>query len=471
MPTIVDFSILVLLLLVNALFVVSEFSLLRLSRARLTLLIDEGGFGSKYLKNIMANLNLYINGLQIGITATTLAFGFLGQKFFRPFVETLIDALNISISASTVELSSLILGFFIILFLYSIFGEIAPKTLTTEKIEKISRYISPFTYFYGKFVSPLTHLFRWTSFAILKLFRLNPVKVVYKEVYSEDELKVIIATSKEEGEIDATEYQLIERTLSFTDRPVKEILTPRYKIIGFDINTDLQTILKTAAETGFSRFPVFEKELDQLVGFVHIKDIMNTYFSKPESKLRSLLRNVVTIHEGMLLDVLFRKMQKRRSHVAVVIDEFGSVEGLVTIEDIIEEIFGEIDDEFDDLDSRYIQNITDQTITVSANIILDEFNAAFNIDLVALDSMTLAGFILENVESVPTEGSVLDIDTYSFKILKMEGNRIATVEVTKGVSSQKTAETIRLNDENDKEKNPSQNEQVAGQITSKESKT
>jgi putative hemolysin len=251
---------------------------------------------------------------------------------------------------------------------------------------------------------------------------------VYKAVYSEDELKRIIKESKEEGEIDETEQMLINRIFDFTDTTVKEIITPRFEIVAFPVETDIEKIMTKAKETGYSRFPIYEDKLDSIIGFVHIKDVILEY-RDPGFTLRNILREAIIIHEGMRLDTLLRKMQIKRSQVAIVIDEYGSVEGLVTIEDLLEEIVGEIDDEFDVEPSELISRGGDKSHLIDAKVSIDYFNETLDASIKSSDSVTLAGFILEQLENLPEEGSSFELENWKFVVEKMDGNRIEQVRV------------------------------------------
>ncbi|MHA2252093.1 MAG: hemolysin family protein [Candidatus Kariarchaeaceae archaeon] len=429
----VSLSILVfiiILIIINGLFVVAEFSLLRVPKTRIEKLIESSEFGSKKLEIISNNLNVYITSLQIGITMTTLALGVLGEPFFTDIFKSLFETLELNLSNNRLRILSFIFGFFTIVSLHTIFGEIGPRTITIQRIERMALISAVPAYWITKLISPFSNLFRRSAIIFLKILRVPTVQEVYKEVYSEDELKLIIAQSKEEGEIDATEQMMINRIFDFTDTTVREIITPRYEIIAFPVDTDVDEIIHQAKTTGFSRFPIYEEKLDQIIGFIHIKDVILTH-NEPDFSLRSILREAIIIHEGMRLDTLLKKMQIKRSQVALAIDEYGSVEGLVTIEDLLEEIVGEIDDEFDEESISLIKRAKDKSYAVDGRITLDHFNAALNVSLEAEDSVTLAGFILEHLDALPTENSTFFVGDCEFTVIKMDGNRIEEVQVHK----------------------------------------
>lgn len=421
----------ILLVALNAYFVTTEFALLRIRKTRLQKLFDSNAWGSDSLKTIMKNLNLYVVTSQIGISLTTLLMGFITltytQSEISDYVMEVISSPIISI------LISVIFAILVVSFIHSVFGEIVPKIVVAENIEQMALRLAPALYWITIAMTPLSWLYRESSKIILKILRISSETEVYSRVYSEDELKLIVAKSQQEGEIDESEEFLINKVLDFTDTRVNEIFTPRYEIVAFDINTPVEQIIEKAKETGYSRFPVFEGKLDQIDGFVHVKDILVADFEDPSFSLREVLRPVFIIHEAMRLDLLLKKMQQDRSQVAIVVDEYGSVEGLVTIEDILEAIVGPIDDEFDIGSVELVKKTGRNRFTVDGRVTLDVFNQAFQCQLEAKDSVTIAGFILEHLENVPEEGSRLTHSgkyaDFEFIVIKMDGNRVDRAQV------------------------------------------
>jgi CBS domain containing-hemolysin-like protein len=418
--------LIILLVIFNGFFVSAEFAFLRLTKTRLQVIQEKKSWGAEKLQLIMKNVNHYITSLQIGITVTTLGLGAIGASFFADLVETGLDGFDLS--EQTQNGISFLIGFLIVISILIIFGELAPKMITSRRIEKTALLTAIPTYWYARLLNPVTRFYSNSAIVFLKLFQVQQVQKVYKAVYSEDELKRIIKESKEEGEIDETEQMLINRIFDFTDTTVKEIITPRFEIVAFPVETDIEKIMTKAKETGYSRFPIYEDKLDSIIGFVHIKDVILEY-RDPGFTLRNILREAIIIHEGMRLDTLLRKMQIKRSQVAIVIDEYGSVEGLVTIEDLLEEIVGEIDDEFDVEPSELISRGGDKSHLIDAKVSIDYFNETLDASIKSSDSVTLAGFILEQLENLPEEGSSFELENWKFVVEKMDGNRIEQVRV------------------------------------------
>ncbi|MHA2097700.1 MAG: hemolysin family protein [Candidatus Kariarchaeaceae archaeon] len=422
-----DLILILAFIILNGFFVTAEFSLLRIPKTKIQSFAKNGGTREEKLKAIYDNIDLYIASLQIGITLTTLVIGWIGIGFFDEISGELFSALGLN--GTTSNIISFMFGLFLILLIHSIFGQMAPIMVTNQQVETVALNISIPTYYYTKIVHPVTRLYRRSTYYFLKLLRFHPENVVYKEIYSEDELKMLIQQSQEEGEIDQTEQEMIERIFDFTDTTAKSILTPRYKMVAFPIDVNVDEIIQNARETGYSRFPIYETKLDEIRGFVHVKDIITANTEDVNFDVSRILREVVVVHEGMMLDVLLRKMQKKRSQLAIIVDEYGSVEGLATIEDVIEEIVGEIDDEFDEETTNLVQLIDDDKYLINADISLDQFNASFEVDLIIDEAVTLAGFILEHLDDIPAKGVKLNYNDCEFEVLEMDGNRIAKVQL------------------------------------------
>jgi CBS domain containing-hemolysin-like protein len=325
-----------------------------------------------------------------------------------------------------------ILSFFIALiavsFLHSVFGELVPKIISINYIEETALRIAPLLYYVSFIILPFTILYQQSANLFVRLFGVKASSRLYSRVYNEDELKLLISESQEFGEIEESEEVLLNRVFDFTETKVNEIFTPRFEIVAFEKKVPVDEIIEKARETGFSRFPIYENKLDEIIGFVHVKDILIGDYKSPDFNIMNILRNVLVIHEAMRLDLLLEKMQREKSQVAVVVDEYGSIEGFVTIEDILEEIVGPIDDEFDLDSDELIEKIGRNEFLVDGRLELDVFNQTFQSNLESEDAVTIAGYIIESLESVPEENASFQITNEKmeiiFEIRKMDGNRV-----------------------------------------------
>ncbi|MFV2016727.1 MAG: hemolysin family protein, partial [Candidatus Heimdallarchaeota archaeon] len=292
-----DLFLIFIFTILNGFFVTAEFSLLRIPKTKIATLKNNGGRREEKLDSIYQNFNLYISSIQIGISLTSIIIGWLGIDIFVGLTRDFLSSLGLF--DALIQLLGLLIGLFIVLSIHSILGEIIPKIFSFRHVESIALNLAIPIYYFTKLMTPISVLYRKTAYFLLKTSGLNPKKVVYTEVYSEEELKYIIAQSKDEGEIDETELEMIERILDFTDTTVKSILTPRYKIVAFPITITATEIIQNAKETGYSRFPIYENKLDDIRGFVHIKDIITVDIDKDNFSISEIMRKVVIVHEGM----------------------------------------------------------------------------------------------------------------------------------------------------------------------------
>ncbi|MDH5401890.1 MAG: hemolysin family protein [Candidatus Heimdallarchaeota archaeon] len=420
----------ILLILINGFFVTAEFSLLRVRKNRLEPYYEKNTWGVKKLEKILDDLNFYITSAQIGITASTITMGII---IYPVLYNSLLSVLGFIKIGGLVMGLSIFFSFIIIVTSQTVLAEITPKIIAFESIEPIAIFVAPFHYYISILFKPLTILMRGLAFMVLRLIRFKSIKEVYVRVYSEDELKMLIAQSQKEGEIEESDVILMNQVFEFSDKTVNEIFTPRYEIVAFDWNTSVDTIISQAKSTGYSRFPLFDGNLDKIKGFIHIKDILVSEYQEPSFKIKDIIRSVSIIHEEMRLYDLLRKLQKEKLQVAVVVDEYGAVEGIVTIEDLIEAIVGPIDDEFDINSVDLLTKITPNKYLVDGRMNLDIFNRVFSCKLTAEDSVTIGGFILEHLETIPEEGTSFvhegKKNKMIFTVNKMEGNRIEQAEI------------------------------------------
>lgn len=433
------------LIALNAFFVASEFAFVRIRKTRVQELLAMEAWYAKKMEKITNNLDRSMSSTQLGITLASIALGFVGEEFFISIITAFFDLVGIDfLDPNRTYLLAFIIGYFFISYLHVVLGELVPKSIAIQYAESTAKYCAiPLDYFM-RITSPLLSFFVWTSNSILRLIRIPVADETHTQVFSEEEIKIIIEDSIKKGELEEFESSLIYNILDFTDTPAKSIITPRYKVSAVNINATLEEIITRSKDSGFSRFPVYKEKLDNILGFVHIKDVIASLNGDPSKKMKerfdfeNYMRDVIVVHEAKPIDDLLKEMQLNQIQVAILVDEWGSFEGIVTIEDIVEAIVGPILDEFDDsVKEKWITKSKkyDNKYQVDAQIPIDEFNHFFaeNDDellIEANDSVTLAGFLLEMLESkIPRQGEIIVNHRFTFKILQVEGNRIENVEI------------------------------------------
>ncbi len=425
----------------NFFFVASEFAFVRVRVTHMTTLANQGSKRAKRVLDIIHDLDRSMSSTQLGISFASLGIGFIAEKFFTGILISLMYLLGVNLDLiSNIEGFGFVIGYFLGTYLHVVVGELVPKSIAIRFAEKTALFCAEPLYWFMKTTNWFLYLLIVSSNLVLRLVGIPPAQETFGEVYSEDELKLIIENSIEGGELEEYESKLIYNIFEFTDTTAKEILTPRHEVAALPDTAKIHEVIELAKKTGHSRFPVYHEELDDIIGFIHIKDALIYYEMGNGTKEHTVsehLRPVITVHEGYPIDDLLKDMQKQQTQVAVIVDEYGNLQGIITIEDILEAIVGPIKDEFDSLEKQDEETTDDEGIVVAGTIPIDEFNdllKKYNIKTEIhpkSDVVTLAGYILEKLESkIPKKGQVIDDGNLFFKILEMDKNRIEKVEVS-----------------------------------------
>ncbi len=369
MEIIPQLALVFILVFLNGFFVASEFALVAVRKTRIDELVKNGDKSARLVQKALNNLDTYISATQLGITLASLGLGWLGEpviaKFLEPYLERFLSEQIAFISAHGAAIT---IAFSLITFLHIVLGELAPKSIALQKAELTSLLIiAPLSLFTTIF-KPFIFILNGAGVLVLKLIGFKAPSG-HQLVHSEEEIKMILAQSAEEGAIEKEEAEMVYRVLKLGDLPIREIMIPRTKIIAFSIETPIKSVIKIAEENLHSRFPVYEDSIDNIVGFIHIKEIYKYALSdskqkiieslyktllRKESKSRisktRLIRKILTVSQAQEIDEVLLEMRSKRVHIAVVNDGFGGTAGIVTLEDILETLVGEIHDEFEKLD-------------------------------------------------------------------------------------------------------------------------
>jgi CBS domain containing-hemolysin-like protein len=419
-----------LLIALTAFFVASEFAIVKVRSTRIDQLVAEGNRNAMAAKRVIGNLDEYLSACQFGITITSLGLGWLGE----PTVELLLHPLfeRINLNESVAAFLSFAIAFSTITFLHVVVGELAPKTLAIQKAETITLLCSrPLIFFYK-----MMYLFIWAlnraSRVITGLFGLRPASE-HEIAHSEEELRLILSESYKSGEINQSEYKYVNNIFEFDNRIAKEIMVPRTEIIALDKNDSISDILEIMKQEKYTRYPVIEGDKDHIVGMVNIKEILTDCIQNPqviEKKVDDYIRPIIQVIESIPIHDLLVKMQRERVHMAILVDEYGGTAGLVTVEDILEEIVGEIQDEFDIDEIPMIRKVNEHTTIVDGKVLIEDVNDLLGTDIDDTDVDTIGGWILTEKFDIQ-QGEILSYGDYEFKVLKMEGHHIQLVEITK----------------------------------------
>jgi CBS domain containing-hemolysin-like protein len=418
-----------LLIALTGFFVASEFAIVKVRSSRIDQLISEGNKRAVAAKKVISNLDEYLSANQLGITITSLGLGWLGEPTVERLLFPLFEKFHLSESLS--HLLSFVIAFASITFLHVVVGELAPKTLAIQKAEAITLFTAkPLIWFY-KIMYPFIWALNNSARIVTSLFGLKPVSE-HEIAHSEEELRLILSESYKSGEINQSEYKYVNNIFRFDDRVAKEIMVPRKEIVAFDINQTVKENLEIIKEEKYTRYPVIDGDKDHVIGLINIKEVFTDLVTNPseEKSIKDYIRPIIQVIESIAIHDLLVKMQKERIHMAILVDEYGGTSGLVTVEDILEEIVGEIQDEFDIDETPMIQKVDDEHTIIDGKVLISEVNDLFGLSIDDTDVDTIGGWILTEHYDIKVGDSV-QIDRYSFKVLEMDGHHVKTLEVTR----------------------------------------
>ncbi|OCA72010.1 hemolysin [Chryseobacterium artocarpi] len=421
------------LVLLNGFFVAAEFSIVKVRYSQIQLKAAEGDSMAKQAEHIIKHLDEYLSATQLGITLASLALGWVGESALHHIVENIFHSLNLNMSQATITSVALIISFVLITIMHIVFGELIPKSIAIRKSEATTMATAvPLRVFYTVF-KPFIWLMNSMSNGFLRLVKIHPASE--QEIHSTEELQLLVKQSADSGEIEEENYEIIKNAFDFTDHSAKQIMVPRQNITSIDFEEDVNDIINKIMDSGYSRIPVYLDSIDNVIGIFYTKEIIREYVKRKgaldHEDLKDLMRDAFFVVESKKVSDLLKIFQQKKQHLAIVIDEFGGTEGIITLEDILEELVGEIQDEEDE-EEKIVDKIADNTYWVQATQPLDEINEFLPKRLPLSEESeynSLAGFILYELEDIPEENQEFDLDDYHFKILKMNNKSVELVEL------------------------------------------
>ncbi|MFC0343966.1 hemolysin family protein [Epilithonimonas hispanica] len=431
--SLVKLLIALFLVLLNGFFVAAEFSIVKVRYSQIQLKAAEGNTMAKQAENIIKNLDAYLSATQLGITLASLALGWVGESALHHIIESIFHSLNIELAEATVTTISVVCSFLLITVMHIVFGELVPKSIAIRKSEATTLFIAyPLHLFYNVF-RPFIWLMNSLSNGFLRVIKIHPASE--QDIHSTEELQLLVKQSADSGEIEEENYEIIKNAFDFTDHNAKQIMIPRQNISSIDIEDSTEEIISQIMDSGYSRIPVYEGSIDNIVGIFYTKEIIREYIkSKGElthEDLKGLMREAFFVVGSKKISDLLKVFQFKKQHMAIVIDEFGGTEGIITLEDILEELVGEIQDEEDE-EEKIVDKVGENTFWVKATQPLDEINEQLPRKIPLSEEgeyNTLAGFILNELQDIPEENQEFDYDAYHFKILKMQNKSVELVEL------------------------------------------
>lgn len=415
------------LIALTAFFVAVEFAIVRVRGSRVDQLIAEGRKNALAVKQVTSNLDGYLSACQLGITITALGLGWLGEPTVEKILHPVFHSLQIPEALS--GFLSFIIAFVVITYLHVVVGELAPKTIAIRKAESVAMITAKPLIWFGKIMRPFIWALNGSANQLVRLIGIKPASE-HEEAHSEEELQIIINESFESGKINQNEFGYVNRIFAFDNLLAKEIMVPRTDMVCLYTDKSRQENLEIIKEQQYTRFPVVDQSKDNIIGVVNTKQFFLAYEDNPNLEVASILQPVMAVSEVIPVNELLRRMQQEGTHIAILIDEYGGTAGLVTIEDILEEIVGEIRDEFDKEEEQPLVQLSDYHLIVDGLVTVNQINDLLHTELDTEDVDTIGGWLYGKHPEMAV-GETLEHQDLLFKLLDKEPHRFRKLEIKK----------------------------------------
>lgn len=419
--------VIILLVAMNGFFVASEFSIVKIRPSRLDTLIKEGVTEAEKAKLVTEHLDAYLSVTQLGITIASLGLGWIGEPTVIAILQPIFDMISLPVQVE--HTIAFVFGFSIITAFHIVLGELVPKSLSIQKTESIVLFVAGPLIFFDKIFYPAVWFMNHVANAILGMLGVEAASEA-EEAHSEEEIRLLMEESHKQGYIDKSELTYLDNVFEFSDRRAGEIMVPRTDMVCLYLEDSLEENIKIAIKEKMTRYPVCDGDKDHVVGIVHVIDLLQEVQNKEKRDLRKLMRAPIIVPESIEISKLLRMLQKRRAKMAILADEYGGTAGIVTMEDILEEIVGEIQDEFDDERNEIIE-LGEKTYSVDGIVLLEQINDLFELkmDVEEEDVDTIGGWVASKVEYPARIGKQVVTEGAIFTIEEMDKVRITRVHI------------------------------------------
>ncbi|WP_312203274.1 hemolysin family protein [Anaerospora hongkongensis] len=417
----------IFLVFVNGFFVIAEFALVKVRKTRLEELVQQGNTRARLALKVVTSFDTYLGATQLGITLASLALGWIGEPAVADLIEPVILA-YFPEAAWLVTTLSIAIGFTVITFFHIVLGELVPKSMAIQQAEKLALFAVVPLYIFHRLGYPIIVLFNKAAKAILNVMGMKAANET-ELAHSEDELRMIVSASHRGGVLDQMESELIDNVFDFADRLAREVMVPRQDMCCLFTDDSFEENMRVVRETGHTRYPLCTEDKDHVIGMVHIRDLMDLDLNDAESKnLNAVMREILVVPEGMSVAKLLQFMRRKRTHLAVVADEYGGTAGLVALEDVLEEIVGDIQDEHDNDEEAEVRRFPDGSYEFDGKVLLDDVAELLNIRLEEPEEDTIGGYIFGSLGRRPEIGDKINIGDYTFEVLQVNGFRVVRVK-------------------------------------------
>lgn len=422
--------VIALLLFSNGFFVASEFAMVSVRKTRITQLTREGNFNAKVALEALKDLDKFIAAVQLGVTISSIGLGWVGEATLVRMVEPVFNFLPIQYQLAASHTVSVAIAFTLITMLHVVIGELMPKSIALQFPEKTSLFIAIPMQFITKLFTPFIFILNGLGNFLLRLLRI-PHSTTSHLAHSIEELNMLINASYNEGVLNDTEREMLQNVFKFSDLTAKQVMVPRTDMVCISSDITFDELNKLTAEFQYTRYPVYEENLDHITGIIHVKDLYSVILKREEFSVDKLLRPVLLVPETITMDNLVLEFKKRQGQMAIVIDEFGGTSGLITLEDVLEEIFGEVQDEFDADEEADIKEIGENTYLANAMMRLDEMAELFEVEIIEEDVDTIGGLVLKELGRIAEIGDSVQIKNLEFSVKEIDGARITKLIIIK----------------------------------------
>lgn len=423
----VDILITFLLVFLNGFFVAAEFAIVKVRSSQLEIKAKTGNRTATLAKHITSHLDGYLAATQLGITLASLGLGWIGEPVVSKFILKFMNLLGVSINPELAHDIALPIAFGVITILHIVFGELAPKSIAIQRSEKTTLYLAyPLHFFYLLF-KPFIWVLNGIANFLLKSIGISSIHG--SEIHSSDELKYIVMQGRESGAIEESDYDIIKNAFDFSERTAKQVMVPRTQVLAIDLNDFSDDTIEKIIEENYSRIPCYEDNLDNVVGVMYLKDLLLKMRKNEAAVIRELMRPVMTVPETKRIGQLLKDFQVKHQQMAIVVNEYGATIGIITMEDILEELVGEIQDEFDK-ETPIVEMTGDKAYATIASASLDDINKLLPHEInTDGDFNTLAGCLILRFGRIPNTNDKIIFDDYEFTVEKKSKNSIVLVRI------------------------------------------
>ncbi len=435
--------VIIFLLFSNGFFVASEFAMVKVRKTRIEQLVKEGNATAKIAQEALSDLDKFIAAVQLGVTISSIGLGWVGEGTLARIIEPIfsfLPGISQNIATHTVSVS---LSFALITFLHVVIGELIPKSIALEYTEKTALIVARPMQWITFVFNPFIWLLNGFGNSLLKMFHI-PHSHKGSMVHSTEELDMLVNASYDGGVLNETEKDMLHNVFKFSDLTAKQVMIPRTDMVCIPEDMSFEDLNNLAAESQYTRYPVYSEDIDHITGLIHVKDLYSLSIKNQERPIKSLLREVLLVPETMTMDTLVLEFKKRKGQMAIVVDEFGGTSGLITLEDVLEEIFGEVQDEFDEEEECDIKEIETDRYMANAMMRLDEMAEFFNISEDAIDDEdidTIGGLVVKLLGRIANVGDSVQFENLTFIVREIDGARITKLEIIrKPVEEEETKE-------------------------------